>query len=97
MKPLDVLYQAETEADVTFDWYWEQSESAAIGFSSELREAFAAIRRNPRIYPKYMFGTQRRLLDRYPFFVVFRELPAAIQVIAIVHAKRRTGYWKDRL
>jgi plasmid stabilization system protein ParE len=97
MKPLEVLYQAEAEADAAFEWYWEHSETAAIGFSAELREAFFAIRKNPHIYPEYAFGTRRRLLNHYPFFVVFRELLHVIQVIAVVHAKRRERYWKDRI
>jgi hypothetical protein len=37
------------------------------------------------------------MLNRYLFFVVFRELPRKIQIIAVVHAKRRPGYWASRL
>jgi hypothetical protein len=37
------------------------------------------------------------MLKRYPYFVVFRELPRKIQIIAVAHAKRRPGYWTKRL
>ncbi len=36
------------------------------------------------------------LLQRFPFAIVYRELPAAIQVLAIAHARRKPGYWKQR-
>jgi hypothetical protein len=29
--------------------------------------------------------------------VVFREFPREIQIVAVVHAKRRPGYWACRL
>jgi hypothetical protein len=37
------------------------------------------------------------MLNRYPYFVVFRELPRKIQIIAVAHAKRRPGFWASRL
>ncbi len=97
MKPVQVLPQAETEANKAFDWYEEQSEVAAGRFSLELRKAFLAIRQRPQLYPTYLHGTQRRILDRFPFSIVYRELLNQIQIIAIAHAKRRPGYWKSRI
>ena len=45
----------------------------------------------------YLYGTRRLFLDRFPYFVVFRETAKELQVIAIAHAKRRPGYWKKRV
>jgi plasmid stabilization system protein ParE len=97
LKPVRVLHQAEAEADKAFDWYEGQSESAASGFAAELRDAFLKIRKNPKLYPAYLHGTQHRILNRYPFSVVYRELLDVIQIIAVAHAKRRPGYWKKRI
>jgi plasmid stabilization system protein ParE len=97
MKPVSVHPEAEAEADGAFEWYWTRSKSAALGFDAELRIAFTALRMNPRIYAPYLLGTRRIMLNRYQFFVVFRELPRKIQIIAVAHAKRRPGYWKKRI
>ncbi len=97
MKPVRVHPEAEAEADAAFEWYWVRSESAAVGFDAELRDAFSSLRKNPRIYPPYLRGTRRVLLHHYPFFVVFRELPRTIQIVAVAHAKRRPGYWERRI
>jgi len=47
MKPVRALALAEAEADRAFDWYENQSELAAAGFSAELQEAFLGICKNP--------------------------------------------------
>lgn len=40
---------------------------------------------------------RRALLTRFPYGVVFMELPSSIRVIAVAHAKRRPNYWLDRV
>jgi plasmid stabilization system protein ParE len=97
MKPVSVHPEAEAEADGAFEWYWARSEPAALGFDAVLRIAFSALRRNPRIYAPYLLGTRRIMLNKYPFFVVFRELTRKIQIVAVAHTKRRPGYWKRRI
>jgi len=51
----------------------------------------------PHRWPAGNHGTRRFILQRFPFAIVYRELPAAIQVLAIAHARRKPGYWKQRL
>jgi plasmid stabilization system protein ParE len=97
MKPVHVHPDAEAEIDQAFEWYWARSESAALGFDAELREAFGTLRRSPQICAPFLRDTHRVMLHRYPYFVVFRELPRKIQIIAVAHAKRRPGYWSNRL
>ncbi|HEY1896670.1 MAG TPA: type II toxin-antitoxin system RelE/ParE family toxin [Terracidiphilus sp.] len=97
MRPVRIHTEADAEADAAFSRYWYESQSAALGFDKELRIAIQTLRRNPGMGAPYMHGTRRMLLNRYPYFVVFRELPRKIQIVAIAHAKRRPGYWANRL
>ncbi len=97
MKPVHFHPEAVAESDVAFDWYWARSEAAALRFDAELRQAFAVIAGSPQLCPPYLRGTRRALLHRFPIFVVFRELPRKIEIVAIAHAKRRPGYWTERL
>ena len=97
MKPAQVHPQAEAEADEAFEWYWSRSESSALAFDTELREAFSFLRRSPQMCAPYLRGMRRVMLHRFPYFVVFRELPRKIQIIAVAHAKRRSGYWRGRI
>jgi plasmid stabilization system protein ParE len=97
MKPVRIHSEADAEADAAFSRYWYESQSAALGFDQELRSAVQTLRRNPKMCPPYLRETRRIFLNRYPYFVVFRELPRKVEIIAIAHAKRRPGYWAKRL
>ena len=97
MKPVQVHPGARAEIKGAFEWYWVRSESSAIGFDAELRDAFGVLRKSPAICAPYLRGTRRVILDHYPYFVVSRELPRKIQIVAVAHAKRRPGYWAKRL
>jgi hypothetical protein len=35
-------------------------------------------------------------MAEFPFFVVFRETDARIEIVAVAHARRRPGYWLGR-
>jgi len=96
MKSVHVHSEAEAESDAAFEWYWTQSESAAIGFDAALREAYSFLTKSPRMCAPYLRETRRVILHRYPYFVVFRELPRKIEIIAIAHTKRRSAYWRGR-
>ena len=36
-------------------------------------------------------------LPRFPYAVIFMDLGTEIRVLAVAHAKRRPGYWLDRV
>jgi toxin ParE1/3/4 len=77
--------------------YAKVSLKVADGFYEELLPALDRVHRNPRRYPPYLYGTQRIVLSKYPFSVVFRELINEIQIVAVAHAKRRPDYFASRL
>ena len=97
MKRLQYHPEAKVESRKAIDWYWSRSRAAASEFADELKAALVRLRSSPQAYPLYLHGTRRVLLNHYPYFVVYRELPHKIEIIAIAHAKRRPGYWKKRL
>jgi plasmid stabilization system protein ParE len=97
VKPLDYHPAAQSEIESAHEWYRCQSVGAADGFLEELIPAIDRIASHPNLYSRYLLGTQRVVLSRYPYSVVFRERIHDIQIIAIAHAKRRPGYWAKRL
>lgn len=70
---------------------------AADGFYEELLPALDRVHEQPRLYPPFLYGTQRVVLSRYPFYLIYRELLNEIQIVAVAHAKRRPDYWTNRL
>jgi plasmid stabilization system protein ParE len=78
-------------------WYVRQSVQAADDFYEELLPALDRVQEQPRLYPPYLYGTQRVVLHQFPLSIVYRELLHEVQIVAIAHAKRRPGYWSSRL
>ncbi len=61
-----------------------------------MSRAVASIAEAPQRWPAGIHGTRKFLLGRFPFAVIYRELPSIIQVLAVAHGHRRPGYWKGR-
>jgi toxin ParE1/3/4 len=40
---------------------------------------------------------RRRAVTRFPYHVVYMEMPTRIRILAIAHDRRKPGYWKDRM
>ena len=97
MKQLFYHPAARREILAAHDWYLQQSANAAEGFYEELIPALDRLQIQPGLYPQHIHGTQRLVLSRYPFSVIFRERLDDIQVIAVAHAKRKPGYWSKRI
>ena len=99
MSPLqiDVHLEAVAEAQAAVQWYRERSALAANAFLSELDLAIERIAENPGMFPHYVRGTRRYILQRFPFYLVYRQVSGKIQIVAIAHGRRRPGYWKKRI
>jgi len=96
-KCVEFLEEASAEYEAAFDWYFARSEASASKFSSELAQAIGMIAEAPQRWPAGPYGTRKTLLHRFPFAVVYRELPSVIQILAVAHGHRRPGYWKTRI
>jgi plasmid stabilization system protein ParE len=40
---------------------------------------------------------RRRAVQRFPYHVVYLELPTHIRILAIAHDRRKPGYWNERV
>jgi toxin ParE1/3/4 len=94
---IDVHPEAVAEARAATQWYRERSVLAADAFLAELDRAVERIAEHPEMYPHYVGGTRRYLLQRFPFYLVYRELPGKLELGAIAHGRRKPGYWKNRI
>jgi plasmid stabilization system protein ParE len=88
---------ARREIKEAHAWYAKRSFQAADGFYEELLPALDRVHDWPMQYPPHLYGTQRVVLMKYPFSIVYRELLHEIQVVAVAHSKRLPGYWAERL
>ncbi|HEV8132341.1 MAG TPA: type II toxin-antitoxin system RelE/ParE family toxin [Acidobacteriota bacterium] len=96
-RTLEFLDEALQEAEDAARWYAERSTVAAIGFAEELDVAAAQIENSPTTWPIHEHNTRRFLLRRFPYSVVYRVDATRVVIVAVAHAHRRPGYWRDRL
>ena len=95
-KKLEFHEEASEEYLAAFLWYFDRSETVAKRFAQELSRAIELIADAPHRWPEYSPGLRKFVLRRFPFIVVYRESPSAIQVLAVAHSRKRPGYWKAR-
>jgi toxin ParE1/3/4 len=87
---------AADEAEAAERWYRERNETAAARFRRELDSAVDRIAERPEAGAPYLESSRRILLHRFPFFIVYRFRQARIEIVAVAHARRRPGYWRER-
>jgi plasmid stabilization system protein ParE len=95
--PIEFHSDARAEADASFEYYLQRSPRAAEAFCRELENALRQIQVGLEKWPKYLHGTRRYLLKRFPFVIVYRLTEVRIEILAVAHGRRRPGYWADRL
>jgi plasmid stabilization system protein ParE len=98
LKPLYFGAPASSELSEAVRWY----EQRRVGLGAELFDAVAAAVETIRAHPEIgaprgeQPATRQFRVHRFPYNVVYRVGAEDIQVIAIAHASRRPGYWRNR-
>ena len=95
--PVIIHPEAIDEAAFARRWYAERNAHAAQAFEAELDHAILAIGEAPSRWVRHIAHTRRFVLHRFPFSIVYFELPASVLVLAVAHGRRRPGYWRTRL
>ena len=100
-KPVRLDREAEEEIAGAVDWYEGQREGLGLEFLDALRDAKVRMVELPRACPlvpgvSVQFGVRRCPVRRFPYWLIFVELPAEIRVLAAAHERRRPGYWRSR-
>lgn len=91
------LTPAEEEMLEAAEYYERQARGLGRGFLAEVQRTVASIVENPRIGRVVRRPIRRRLLRRFPFGILYRIDPQEIVIIAVMHLRRRPGYWADRV
>jgi hypothetical protein len=55
------------------------------------------IRRNPDRFRIFDPPTRRHFSDVFPYALIYLEQPDRVWIVAVMHFKRRPGYWRGRL
>jgi len=82
-------------------WYDSHRTGLGIEFLDAVDSAVGRIAEAPRLgslVPGVSDQSiRRRPVRRFPYHVVYMELPDRLQILAMAHDRRRPGYWIGRL
>ena len=78
-------------------WYRDRNPNVATEFRISISDAVRQVARDPHRWLKYLHGTRRFVLGRFPFSIVYLDAAELVSIVAVAHSKRKPGYWKRRL
>ena len=97
MQTVEFLVGARADFDESFDWYAKRSVNAALRFAGAVDAALVNVAANPTRFAS-PDGLHRECpVKSFPFRVMYRIIDKQVLIVAIAHAKRRPGYWQERL
>lgn len=93
------VFHPEVKEDIQFAYHWYQEQAEGLGedFLVELEASYEVISELPDTWPTFQKGFRRYLLARFPYSVIYRKSGKKIFVVAIMHNRRKPGYWRERI
>lgn len=87
---------AEGELNEAARYYEHESAGLGDAFLSEVRRCGDRIIENLEAGPVVVGSIRRRLLNRFPYALLYVVRPGAVRVLAVMNLKRRPSYWIGR-
>ena len=94
MRRVEYLPSAKCDFDESFDWYAVKSVRAAARFAGAVEAALMRISTNPTQFASLDALHRECPVKKFPYRIVYRIHDDRVLVVAIAHAKRRSGYWR---
>ncbi len=77
-------------------FYEQRHDGLGVDFLSEVEHSIERLRANPEAGRSLRAGIRRRLLRRFPYGLLYRVDAEEIVIVAVMHLRRRPGYWRVR-
>ena len=97
MKPFHFHPEALLEADEAAKFYEERQNGLGKRFIEALTDTINRIKRDPKLYKKIDNNVRKCRLLHFPYGVIYRDKNEFIEIIAVMHLRRKPGYWKSRV
>jgi plasmid stabilization system protein ParE len=102
VKPVRFGADASVELAEASTWYEVRQAGLGARLLDEVDRLLPLLSATPAAFPRLLdvpaeLEVRRALLPRFPFAIVFLELEREVRILAVAHARRRPGYWLDRL
>ena len=94
-----VILHPEAEAEILGAQRYYSEVRPALGrrFYDELSGLLLRVAERPLAFKQFAPLAHRALARHFPYAVVYVPRPDAVWIIAVMHVRRKPGYWKSRL
>jgi toxin ParE1/3/4 len=89
--------EAQDELVSAASFYERQSPGLGLDFIQTVRRTYERIQESPAIGRRFGRRLRRLLLPKFPYGLLYRIEPERIYIVAVMHLRRRPGYWRSRL
>ncbi len=93
---LEIVDAALDEAEAARNHYAARQAELGQAFAGDLAHSIQWITAQPLAWAPVGKRARRRLLDRFPYAVIYRIEPDLIRIVAVMHQRQRPGYWRNR-
>ena len=88
---------AENEISEAAWFYERQAQGLGEDFLEDFEKTLAHLSAHPEAGAPMGETIRRVLLRRFPFSILYRPLEDELRILAVMHHRRRPGYWKGRV
>lgn len=96
MKEVRFLAPAEEEMNASAQYYEQQLPGLGYRFLDEVQRGINAIKMLPKSAPVIHSNLRRKLLRHFPYALLYRITSKEIVILAVMHLRRKPGYWLNR-
>ena len=89
--------RAEEEFLLSAKYYEKQEPGLGHRFILAVEGALKTVSASPQMHRKTFGGCRKYRVVRFPYAPIFRGRNGEIEVIALMHMKRKPDYWRERL
>jgi plasmid stabilization system protein ParE len=97
LKPHIFHPEAADEYVQAVEYYSGITSELGAHFYQEIQRVIEQVSRQPERFLRVSSRARRGLARSFPYSVVYVDLPESIWIVAVMHAKRRPGYWRKRI
>jgi plasmid stabilization system protein ParE len=96
---MNVIFHAAAQAELEEATRYYDGQRPGLGddFADEVRRTLERIQQYPDAWTRLTDQVRRCRTNRFPYGVVYAVRDEEIFVLAVMHLRRKPGYWADRL
>jgi len=93
----EFLPEAEEEFMEAARYYESAAPGVGFRFVAEVHRCLGFVSEHPYAAPAEGRGVRKKLLNHFPYNLLYSVESDLLVVVAVAHQKRRPGYWRGRV